>query len=217
MSPNLALHLPTLQHEYALRKAGQLNSAGIDEAGRGAWAGPVMAAAVILPLSKECLRQLHGVNDSKKLTPAQRRDCRIVIEQIAIAYAIGSATHEEIDALGIVPATRLAMQRAVQGLNPRPDALIIDAVRLPEVPLKQDVFYFADSISLSVAAASILAKTERDAFMCQLDSQLPGYGFAHHKGYGTPTHQQALAKLGVSWAHRRTYAPIARLCATPNK
>jgi ribonuclease HII len=217
MSPNQTLHLPTFQHEYALRNAGQHYSAGIDEAGRGAWAGPVMAAAVILPLSKDCLRQMHGVNDSKKLTPAQRRDYRIVIEQIAIAYAIGSATHEEIDALGIVPATRLAMQRAVQGLNPYPDALIIDAVRLPEIPLKQDVFYFADSISLSVAAASILAKTERDAFMCQLDSQLPGYGFARHKGYGTPTHQQALVQLGVSWAHRRTYAPIARLCATPNK
>ena len=217
MSPAHAHRSPAFQHEYTLHKAGSQMIAGIDEAGRGAWAGPVMAAAVILPLTKDCLHDLLGVNDSKQLTPLQRSAYREKIEQAALAYAIGSATHEEIDALGIVPATRLAMTRAVQGLSPCPDALVIDAVRLPDLPQKQDVFYFADSISLSVAAASILAKTERDAFMCRLDAQLPGYGFARHKGYGTHVHQQALAQLGVSWAHRRTYAPVARLCATPNK
>ena len=204
--------LPTLRHERSLRKAGCRVIAGIDEAGRGAWAGPVLAAAVVLPQTPACVRALRGVNDSKQLTPLQRAGYRVKIEQLALAYAIGDATHEEVDALGIVQATRLAMMRAVKGLDLTPDALVIDAVHLPELSIKQEVFYYADSISLSVAAASILAKTERDAFMCRLDTQLPGYGFARHKGYGTHMHQTALRQLGVSWAHRRTYAPIARLC-----
>jgi ribonuclease HII len=217
MSPSHQHAPPTFQHENTLLKAGHQYVAGIDEAGRGAWAGPVMAGAVILPLTQACTQMLYGVNDSKRLTPHQREVYRAKIEGVALAYAIGSATHEEIDAMGIVPATRLAMTRALKGLQPFPNALVIDALGLPDVPLTQDVFYFADSISLSVAAASILAKTERDAYMRRLDTQLPGYGFARHKGYGTRAHQQALQQLGVSEAHRRTYAPIARLCATPNK
>lgn len=219
--PQPAGLLPSLRHERALRRTGLQWVAGIDEAGRGAWAGPVVAAAVILPLTAQCAHTLRGVNDSKQLTPRQRETYRGLIEQVALTYATGHATHEEIDQLGILMATRLAMTRAVQTLCPQPDALIIDAVRLPNLNLRQDVFNFADSISLSVAAASILAKTARDDFMCQLDLGLPGYGFAAHKGYGTAAHQAALARLGVSPMHRRSYAPIRRLLllspATPAK
>ncbi len=215
-SPTVA-RPPGLRHERALIREGFQAIAGIDEAGRGAWAGPVYAAAVVLPVTATCARTLRGVNDSKQLTPRQREEYREVITHTALAWAIASASHEEIDQLGIVQATRLAMARAVNGLTVNPDALVIDAVRLPELPQRQDVFYYADAISLSVAAASILAKTERDAFMCRLALELPGYGFESHKGYGTQAHQAALRRLGVSWAHRRSYAPVQLLCATPNK
>jgi ribonuclease HII len=203
--------MPTLRHEHALRRAGFARVAGIDEAGRGAWAGPVVAAAVILPLDARTARLLCGVNDSKQLSPAQRAECRARIEQVAVAYGVGSASKDEIDALGIVPATRLAMTRAVQQLPVQPDALLIDAVTLPELAIHQRAFNYADSISLSVAAASILAKTTRDALMCELDQVVPGYDFYLHKGYGTRAHQDALRRLGVSSAHRRTYAPIRAL------
>jgi ribonuclease HII len=182
--------------------------AGVDEVGRGAWAGPVVAAAVILPLDPKTRRQLRGVNDSKQLTPEQRAEARGRIEQVAVAWAAGSATCDEIDALGIVPATRLAMMRAISSLALAPDALLIDAVSLPDVPIRQCAFNFADSLSLSVAAASILAKTERDAMMCGLEATLPGYGFAAHKGYGTRSHATALHTLGVSPIHRRSFKPI---------
>jgi ribonuclease HII len=194
-----------------LRRAGYHFIAGVDEAGRGAWAGPVIAAAVILPLTTRCSTDLRGVNDSKQLTPRQREVYRALVEQTAMAHALGLATHEEIDCYGIVSATQLAMQRAVQALPIRPDALVIDAICVPELDIRQDVFNFADSISLSVAAASILAKTARDALMCELDEYVPGYGFAAHKGYGTAAHQAALSRLGVSHVHRRSYAPIRRL------
>ena len=125
------------------------------------------------------------------------------------------ASNHEIDELGIVPATRLAMQRAVNQLMRMPDALVIDAVKLPDVDVMQDVFFYADSISLSVAAASILAKTERDQIMRRLDDSVPGYGFNRHKGYGTRMHQQALSQIGVSTHHRLSYAPIKRLLLPP--
>jgi ribonuclease HII len=208
-----ARHLPSLRRERALQRAGYQFIAGIDEAGRGAWAGPVVAAAVILPFTAQCVNALRGVNDSKQLTAHQREGYRTCIEATALAYAVGQATHAEIDLYGIVPATRLAMMRAVQGLPIQADALLIDAVRLPELTIRQEAFNFADSISLSVAAASILAKTARDALMCQLDESFPGYGFAVHKGYGTAAHQAALAQLGISPVHRRSYAPIRRLIA----
>ena len=194
-----------------LRGFGYPCVAGVDEAGRGAWAGPVMAAAVILPLEPDPAAALCAVNDSKKLSPVQRADCRALIEQIASAFAIGSASAQEIDELGIVGATRLAMLRAIDALPIKPDALIIDAVRLPGVAIHQRVFNFADSISLSVAAASILAKTERDALMQRLELTHPGYGFGVHKGYGTRKHQEALRALGVSTVHRRSFAPIKNL------
>ncbi|MCW1967083.1 MAG: ribonuclease HII [Anaerolineae bacterium] len=204
--------MPSLDREFGLRTQGYAHIAGIDEAGRGAWAGPVTAAAVILPLDQpERLRLLAGVNDSKQLSAKQREAMRKQIQQVAVAWAIGEASADEIDRLGIVPATRLAMQRASEALLPQPHALLIDAVRLPALALPQQSFNFADSISLSVAAASILAKTARDAALDQLDAEHPGYGFAKHKGYGTAAHCAALHRLGVSPLHRRSYAPIAQL------
>lgn len=201
---------PSLDKERALHHAGFQHIAGVDEAGRGAWAGPVVAAAVILPLpmTRATRGQLRAVNDSKQLTPAQREEMRERIHQVAVAWSVGCASNHEIDAFGILPATRLAMVRAVTSLWLAPDALLIDAVSLPELCIHQHAFNFADSISLSVAAASILAKTARDAMMCVLDSTVNGYNFASHKGYGTPAHARALAARGPCWAHRRTFKPI---------
>jgi ribonuclease HII len=187
--------------------------AGVDEAGRGAWAGPVVAAAVILPCTPEAVTQLAGVNDSKKLNAKQREAMREVVQQVALAWAVGSASSDEIDALGILPATRLAMARAIEGLRLPADALLIDAVKLPAVKLHQQSFNFADSISLSVSAASILAKTTRDALMCALDAAVAGYRFAQHKGYGTRLHQHCLRALGPSPAHRHSFKPIRDLDA----
>ena len=135
---------------------------------------------------------------------------QIVIEH-CVAYGIGQGSVEEIDAIGILPATRLAMTRAVAALNPQPDALIIDAVRLPQVNKPQAVFNFADAISLSVAAASILAKVTRDRLMIQSDTQYPAYQFARHKGYGTQIHQAALQSVGPCDIHRRSFKPISAL------
>lgn len=196
-----------------MQRAGHRLVAGVDEAGRGAWAGPVVAAAVILPCDRRTSALLRGVNDSKQLTAAQRVAMREQIQRVALAWSVGSASSAEIDALGIVAATRLAMVRAIAGLRVEPDALLIDAVNLPELPIVQRAFDHADGISLSVAAASILAKTSRDAMMCALDASAAGYGFAVHKGYGTRAHAEALARLGPCWAHRRSFKPVAALCA----
>jgi ribonuclease HII len=200
--------MPSLECEQAFWTQGFARVAGIDEAGRGAWAGPVTAAAVILPQIPGLLEILCGVNDSKKLKPLQRVQLRGVIEQYVSAYAIGSASHDEIDALGILVATRLAMRRAIESLTVRPDALLIDAVKLHEVAIPQRSFNFADSISLSVAAASILAKTERDAMMQAFDETYPEYAFGRHKGYGTQAHRLALNKQGVCIIHRKSFKPI---------
>ncbi len=202
--------MPHQKEERALQRAGHALVAGVDEAGRGAWAGPVVAAAVILPASRAALVKLKDANDSKLLTALQRERLRERIQMHAQAWRVGMASNTEIDALGIVQATRLAMMRAVVALTVVPHALLIDAVKLPALPLPQRAFNFADSISLSVACASILAKTHRDAMMCNLDFDLTlaGYGFAAHKGYGTPAHASALCRLGASWAHRHSFAPI---------
>jgi ribonuclease HII len=200
---------PTLDREHQLLRAGHVLVAGIDEAGRGAWAGPVVAAAVILNLPEAA--SLREVNDSKRLSPRQRdRLYQIIIDQ-CIAYGIGQGSAAEIDALGILPATRLAMQRAVAALSPQPDALIIDAVQLPQIDKPQSVFNFADSISLSVAAASILAKVTRDRLLIDLDTHYPAYQFARHKGYGTRIHRAALQSIGPCAIHRRSFKPISAL------
>jgi ribonuclease HII len=202
---------PDMRQERALIRQGHALVAGIDEAGRGAWAGPVVAAAVILPGGAKRLAALRGVRDSKLLTPTQREALFPAICEKALAVGIGAASHEEIDAMGIVPATRLAMRRAVEQLDPAPDALLIDALKLPDVPLPQRVLFHADTQCLSVAAASIVAKVTRDHLMMELDTHYPGYGLARHKGYGTQVHQQALAQLGPSAIHRMTFEPVSIL------
>lgn len=198
-----------LQNEYVLRTQGFMHIAGLDEAGRGAWAGPVVAGAVILPLDHADLANtLTGVNDSKQLSPRTREALFPVIMDTALAAGVGFGTHIEIDALGIVPATRLAMKRALEALNLWPAALLVDALSLPDVNLPCTSLIKGDQRSLSIAAASILAKVTRDHYMCDLDAAYPNYRFGQHKGYGTALHRQNLEQFGPSPVHRRTFAPV---------
>jgi ribonuclease HII len=206
----MASHLlPDLTQELALRAAGYRRIAGIDEVGRGAWAGPVCAAAVVLPLDRTDLADaLSGVRDSKQLSPARREALLPLIQEIAEMASVGWASPAEVDTLGIAAATRQAMARAVAELNGQADALLIDYVRLPEVALPQRAFPKADARCLSVAAASIVAKVARDRLMAALDGDWPGYGFARHKGYGTRAHRRALERLGPSPVHRMSWRPL---------
>jgi ribonuclease HII len=202
---------PRLTYERRFRRQGYGLIAGIDEVGRGAWAGPVVAAAVILPMGQARLAAaLRGVNDSKQLTPHERERLYGVIQSVALAVGVGGAGAGEIDREGVAAATRAAMQRAVAMLDPQPEALLVDAVDLSSVSaLPHRAILFGDSISLSIAAASIVAKVSRDRWMAGLEARYPGYGFARHKGYGTAAHSAALDRLGVSDLHRRSFAPIA--------
>lgn len=203
---------PDLRHEYALAGQGFTRIAGLDEAGRGAWAGPVVAGAVILPLDRfDLAHALRGVNDSKQLTPAGREALLPVIVETALAVGLGHATQDEIDALGIVPATRRAMQRALDALTVAPDALLVDGRALLASALPCLALVRGDQQSLSIAAASIVAKVTRDRFMDSLDEVFPQYGFRQHKGYGTPLHQGALRHFGPCAAHRLTFAPLRAL------
>lgn len=201
---------PTIEAEQVFWQQGCNRVAGLDEVGRGPWAGPVYAAAVVLPQTSDDLDTLSGVRDSKKLTARRRELLSEQIVAVASAVGIGVADAQEIDALGIVPATRLAMRRALAQLTVSPQALILDAIRLPQIPLPQQAFPRADALSLSVAAASIVAKVARDRWMVETaEVAYPGYGFAQHKGYGTRQHQAALDRLGVCPLHRRSFRPIA--------
>jgi ribonuclease HII len=202
---------PDLSFELPLWAAGAPHLAGLDEAGRGAWAGPVSAAAVILPQDADLCIQLNGVRDSKQMTPRQRRAWAVEIRRAALAWGVGFASHTEIDTQGILPATRLAMQRALAQLALPPQHLLLDAVRLPAVALPQTVLIKGDVHSLSIAAASVLAKTARDELLVAWEQEYPGYGFARHKGYGTAAHRQALQAKGACPLHRFTFAPIRDL------
>lgn len=200
---------PDLNFEMPLWQSGLHWLAGLDEAGRGAWAGPVYAAAVILPPDAgELLTRLNGVRDSKQMTAHQRARWAVNIRAEAVAWGIGWAGNDEIDERGILPATRLAMQRAIEQLTHSPEYLLIDALRLPAFELPQTALIHGDQRSLSIAAASVLAKTARDAYMVQLDAQYPGYGFAAHKGYGTAFHRHALDEKGPCSQHRFSFAPL---------
>lgn len=184
--------------------------AGLDEAGRGALAGPVAAAAVMLPLDNpDALDALREVNDSKQLSAKKRDVLFELIIQHALAYGIGLESAEVIDGIGILPATKLAMQTAVSQLHPAAEYLLIDGrIRLKSIPLPQQAIIRGDSLSLSIAAASILAKVTRDRLMIELDPYHLQYGFAQHKGYGTAMHLAALEKLGPTPHHRHSFAPI---------
>ena len=206
MASNIA---PSLEKEQALFKQGFSFIAGIDEAGRGAWAGPVVAAAVILPINTPApLHRLIGVKDSKQMTAKQRDNFFDLIYENAIAVGVGVTSPKYIDEHRIVAATKHAMTQAVSKLSTQPQYLLIDAVPLSHIPLPQKAFYKADSISLSVAAASVIAKVSRDRLMVLLSKSYPDYGFEKHKGYGTKFHQQSLRIQGICKIHRRSFAPI---------
>ncbi len=209
---------PNLEFELAFWRDGYLCVAGLDEAGRGAWAGPVVAGAVILPnlnartartwSRSRVLHSLALVNDSKQLSPAVREELFEPIRACAVASATGMASEREIDEIGIAPASRLAMRRALTALGQPAQALLIDALVLPEVDLPQVGVIHGDALSLSIAAASILAKVTRDRLLCELDKQYPFYHFARHKGYGTADHQSALTEHGPCPIHRMSYNPV---------
>jgi ribonuclease HII len=188
-------------YEDAARREGFHAVCGIDEAGRGPLAGPVFAAAVILP--ENCA--IEGINDSKKLTPKKREKLFDEIEAGAVAYGIGFATEQEIDAVNILQATFLAMKRACDALNVRPDLALVDGNRMPQLGVETRTIIKGDACSASIAAASILAKVSRDRLLCRIDEIYPQYGFARHKGYGTAYHVEMLRKYGPCPVHRRTF------------
>jgi ribonuclease HII len=200
---------PTFEHELRLWAAGIRGVAGVDEAGRGALAGPVVAAAVVVEPQSCALPLWSELRDSKLLTPTQREALAPQIAAAALCWGVGVVPAEEIDRGGIAAATRRAMQLAIAALAPPPEYLLIDWVRLPHVSIAQYACAKADQLMVSVAAASILAKVHRDALMTALDREHPAYGFARHKGYGAPAHLQALAAHGPCPAHRHSFAPIA--------
>jgi len=205
---------PDLRLEKRLWRSGLENIAGMDEAGRGALAGPVTVGAVILPnvpRLSSTLRQaqggaLSGVRDSKQMTPPQRARWAAILRKIARAWSLGWASADEIDSLGISAATRLASERALAALPLLPNHLLTDFLLKPDTDLPLTSLVKGDQKSLSIASASVLAKTARDAVMCELDEQYPGYGLARHKGYGTIVHREAIERLGHSPIHRKTFA-----------
>jgi ribonuclease HII len=199
-----------LSFETELWRAGYKHVAGADEVGRGAWAGPVVAAAVILPADAHSLEPLLGaVDDSKKLTPRTRERLFDVIHAHAEAIGVGSASAEEIDSVGIAQANRRALARAIGQLSVQPDFVLLDFFTLPQLQLSQRGVPHGDALSLTIAAASIIAKVTRDRWMAVQDDSHPGYGFARHKGYGTAMHRTALASLGPCALHRHSFAPVA--------
>ncbi len=189
------------QLEQTLRQRGYQRIAGIDEAGRGALAGPVVAAAVVLPIN--C--QISGVTDSKQLTPKRRAELFDDIHSTAVAVGVGRVGNEEIDRINILQATMGAMAQAIAQITPAPDYVLVDGTHLPEIFLPAEAIPKGDALIQSIAAASIIAKVTRDRLMIELDETYPGYGFQGHKGYGTLLHRQAIAQLGPCPIHRRSF------------
>ncbi len=198
---------PSFAEEEGLVAQGYRLIAGIDEVGRGALAGPVVAAAVILPLKVSAL-WLEQVRDSKQLSPTRREFLFHHLHETAISVGIGAVRHEVIDTEGIVKATQLAMKLAIRQLSPPPECLLIDYMRLPRVKLPQKGIVNGDELCFSIACASIMAKVARDRMMVELDGVYPGYGLAQNKGYGTEGHLSCLRRLGPSPIHRRSFSPV---------
>ncbi len=196
---------PTEEFEQEARRCGYRRIAGVDEAGRGPLAGPVVAAAVILPV--RC--RLIGVDDSKQLSVSERDRLYAAIMDRAVGVGVGSSPAEEIDRINILEATKLAMRRALGELSPAPDYVLIDAVSLTGVLMPVRPIIKGDALSLSIAAASIVAKVTRDRLMAQFHEIYPQYNFLSHKGYGTEEHLARLAEYGPSPIHRRTFAPVS--------
>jgi ribonuclease HII len=204
--------MPTLEEEIALFEQGYSFIAGLDEAGRGCLAGPVVAAAVILKLDDADLAvRLYGVRDSKQITPQVRERLYDVIMQYALAVGVGVGSVELIDQRNILQATKCAMRSALTQLPLPPHALLLDALLLHDIPLPQRSIIKGDARCLSIAAASIIAKVTRDRLMLELHEQYPHYGFDQHKGYGTPAHLAALREYGVTPIHRQSFAPVREL------
>jgi ribonuclease HII len=181
--------------------------AGVDEAGRGPLAGPVIAAAVILNPENP----ISGLMDSKKVSEKKRNILAIEIREKALAWAIGRAEHDEIDSINILQASLLAMKRAVESLSIEPGLVLVDGIYCPDIIFKVEAIIKGDSKIPAISAASIIAKVARDSEMIALDSQYPGYGFSRHKGYPTKMHVEALKELGVSSIHRKSFAPVKQL------
>lgn len=195
---------PTYMYEHAALDSGFTCICGIDEAGRGPLAGPVFAAAVVLPTDCE----IPGLNDSKKLTEKKRDALFDIIIEKAIAYSVASASEREIDEINILNATFLAMNRAFDGLSVKPDMALIDGNREPGVNAAQTTIVKGDSKSMSIAAASILAKVSRDRYMLELAKLYPQYEFERHKGYGTKLHYERIREYGISEVHRKTFLRV---------
>jgi len=198
---------PSLVEENGLSSRGYHLIAGVDEAGRGALAGPVVAAAVILPKFPD-FPWLKSVRDSKEIPLAKRESLFSLITQEAVSFGVGIVDHQIIDSIGILKATRLAMCQAVEQLTSLPDFLLIDFLTLPQLKISQKPIVRGDKLCLSIACASIVAKVTRDRIMVELDQLHPGYGFANHKGYGTEQHLTCLHQHGPSPIHRRYFAPV---------
>ncbi|HTI45338.1 MAG TPA: ribonuclease HII [Casimicrobiaceae bacterium] len=202
------LRLDAMRHfELVLWKSGVRDIAGVDEVGMGPLAGPVVAAAVVFPPETD----IAGVDDSKRLEPAVREELALEIRAKATGIGLGICSVEEIDQVNIYHAGLLAMRRAVEALPCSPQHVLVDARTIPGVEAPQNTFNKGDGINFSIAAASIIAKTERDAMMETLDRQYPGYGFASHKGYSTPEHRDALVRLGPSAVHRMSFPVLHEL------
>lgn len=204
---------PDLTWERHLWRGGWQFIAALDEAGRGALAGPVVVGAVILDASRagKLRRALHGVRDSKQMSAEDRDEAAGRVKREALAWGVGAATSTEIDQDGIVPATRLAAMRALSSLDMQAQYLLTDfRLDLPELDVCQTSLVRGDAHCLSIAAASVLAKTHRDQLMKSLGDSHPGYGLAHHKGYGTTAHRAAIARLGASTIHRQSFTLIRR-------
>jgi len=210
-APTNRTQVPTVEEEVALLKQGYCFIAGLDEAGRGCLAGPVVAAAVILPLEEDHLPLFAGVRDSKQLLPQARESLYQVIIQHAVAVSVGVGSVTLIDERNILQATKYAMKAAIAQLSIPPQALLLDALTLSGIALPQRSIIKGDASCLSIAAASIIAKVTRDRLMLQLHELYPAYGFAQHKGYCTEAHLAALREHGVCPIHRRTFAPVRDL------
>jgi ribonuclease HII len=195
------------EFELAARAGGSAQIAGVDEVGRGPLFGPVVAAAVILPEGAE----LEGLNDSKKLTEEAREEFDQVVRRIAVCWAVAEVDVATIDRINILQASRLAMRLAVERLAHPPDYLLIDGNQKIDARCGQTTIVKGDCRSLSIAAASVIAKVYRDRLLCELDQRFPGYGLARNKGYGSPEHKRALLRLGATELHRRSFRPVAEV------
>jgi ribonuclease HII len=217
--PGKVIRTASLSLELELWRQGRTHIFGIDEAGRGAWAGCVAAAVVCFAPEPDLTERLAGLTDSKLLSPAARKEWSFRIREHALAWGIGWADAHEIDAEGILPATRHAMKRALDDAAAQfpaylPDFLLVDHIPHPHFSTPHQTVVRGDSRSLSIAAASILAKTWRDERMSALDAVYPDFGFGMHKGYGTQAHQRALQQHGATDVHRYSFEPVRRVAAS---